>query len=301
MKYLMRYDNDDSLSVSNFSMDHPIVARYDDDGSVGYRRFKKVDYVTMGGTSKHSHFIIPYKVNQNTQIAITFKFTSVAVQQVRVWQVGADADANTANNMNCQIYINGNDKLAYSLRNTSTWQATTLTPSTTPLYHIHWNNGRINGVGQGTLSMIIKDYANEVTWDSTLHKFVPGTETTLASLNSSNLYVITNTAAQNLYLCCASKNFASTVDNKFFQGKLYHCSIWDNDILLYDLCPIKYLNQGALYNRVDGSIFVNQSQWANEEGKMTGYGFHANDLMLPGTSDEQILQEYYKGWLFCDF
>ena len=285
MKYLKITEDESYPTIDDMSNIYPLVTRRNSNLTSGLYRFKPVDYISMGSTITQSYFVIPYIVNTNTtSIEQIVKFKNTTVQQ-RLWAV------KHRSNLYCETYVNGNHKLAYALCNNDSniWKELGPVIDTSTIYQIKWKN---------KTNICTFDYTNAVSWSNETNDWniILGT-----SMVNKTTYVSVSNTATDYLLIGASFGNSDTYNTNPFNGKLYGVKITENNKLVYDLRPVKFLGQGALYDVVSKQIFMNQSPYANTAGKMTGYGFHANDLMLPETSDEQILQQYYKGWLFCNF
>lgn len=284
MKYLKITEDKSYPPIDDISNIYPLVTLRNANLTSGLYRFKPVDYITMGSTITQSYFLIPYIVNTNTtSIEQIIKFKNTNAQQ-RLWAV------KHRSNLYCETYVNSNHKIAYALCNNDSniWKAVGSEINTNTIYQLRWTNKS---------SFQVYNYTNIMTWSSETNNWIVEEAPRLAS--TASYITITNTATDYL-LIGASFGNSDTYNTNPFNGKLYGVKITENNKLVYDLRPVKFLNQGALYDVVSKQIFMNQSPYANTEGKMTGYGYYADDLGLTA-SDEETKQKYYQGWLFCDF
>lgn len=73
---------------------------------------------------------------------------------------------------------------------------------------------------------------------------------------------IVNTFSESTFTCTSTALLfavlsGTTVDSRTFQGKIYYCKIWENDILVRDFIPVRVGNVGYMFDRVSCQLFGN--------------------------------------------
>lgn len=48
-----------------------------------------------------------------------------------------------------------------------------------------------------------------------------------------------------------------TVESRMFKGKIYYCKIWNGNVLVADMIPVKKDGVGYMYDKVSGQLFGN--------------------------------------------
>lgn len=77
--------------------------------------------------------------------------------------------------------------------------------------------------------------------------------------NTVKTFSVSSFNSPSTFLIFASyTNNGTSIDNRMFDGKVYYCKIFNNDILVRDYIPVRIGQVGYMYDKVSKQLFGNQ-------------------------------------------
>ena len=153
----------------------------------------------------------------------------------------------------------GTDAIEFEFRRTSSTNQVRLCKASGSRFHLYINSS--GGAAYSTLKTDLSS-TNWTAMNNTYNK--PGTVKHIWKVDYKNnktwldfdQYTITNTrnkgvSSEYLQICQLYSSYTR------FVGQIYHVKYWRDDILIYDLIPVRHDGVGYLYDKLSGKMYGN--------------------------------------------
>ena len=227
MKFIYLYQDHDNLINTGISQLPNVILCKNEKNNGKFAHFNyssydhKVEYI-----STNSSVVNAGASTQYQYIDLGLKATPYTTCEIKFMFTDNDAQrgligGGSSNGLVYSVYINGNKYLATAFaNNTGDWVSTNVSPSLSTPQIIKINSSDLKVYVNGTAK---------------------NTRSTRPTLNSAyNLRLMTNHSLNNQFI-----------------GRIYYCKIWQNEVLVRDLIPVRKNGDGCLFDLITEQLFKN--------------------------------------------